>query len=259
VLNQYWYRFHKFFTHYILAKNEHSIHSPFVFNLYTEIIQAINFPFYLEIETHYYKLLNDTTIIKNDNPGVGTKKNSLPIGNLIGSSVKALPWRKLICRITAERKPQVIVELGTSAGITSAYLALTCKDAHIYTFEANPLLIAKAKKMFEEYQINNITIIEGNIDDTLAPFISSIDKIDVAYIDANHRYCATKHYYELLEKKCGEDSLLIIDDIYWSKEMTKAWNEIRQAPSISIDIDLWQIGLLYIKPNQHKESFKLKF
>jgi predicted O-methyltransferase YrrM len=258
-LIQAWYRFYKFFTHYIIAKNEHGIHSPFVFSLYTDIIQAINLPFYLEIETYYHKLLSDSTLIENENPGVGTKKRILPTRQLIGSSVKLLPWRKLICRITKERNPKVIIELGTSAGITAAYLALTCKDAHIYTFEANPALIEISKKLFNDYNLKNITLIEGDIDETLEPFLKSIDRVDVAYIDANHRYQSTLNYYNQLHAKCTLESLIILDDIYWSKEMTKAWNEIRQASNVSIDVDLWQIGLLYYKPNQHKESFKLKF
>jgi predicted O-methyltransferase YrrM len=256
------YRLYEFLKHYIVGGNEHGLHSPFVFDLYTRVIQNHDYPYFEHIEQHFYELINDHHIINNFNPGAGTSHNrrtQLEIQRLAKHSIKPLPWRKLICRLADERKPKVIVELGTSFGITTAYLALTCPEATVYTFEANPTLIQLSKDFFESAGIKNIQIIEGNIDETLIPFLEAHPHIDVAYIDANHRFRPTIKYVERIMDCVSWKSLIILDDIYWSHQMTKAWRGLCDKKDVTVSIDLWQIGLMYFHTGQAKENFKLRF
>ncbi|ABG59841.1 O-methyltransferase [Cytophaga hutchinsonii] len=256
------YRFYEFLKHYIVGGNEHGLHSPFVYDLYTKTIQDHDWPFYESIEQHYFELLSDHHIILNKNPGAGTsmsKGKRLQIQKLAKHSIKQLPWRKLICRLVEERKPKVIVELGTSFGITTAYIACTCPDATVYSFEANPTLVESAKEFFSKSGITNIEIIEGNIDETLPAFLETHPNIDVAYIDANHRFRPTIKYVERIMECVSWKGLIILDDIYWSYEMTKAWRALSEKKEITVSIDLWQIGLFYFHTGQVKEDFKLRF
>jgi predicted O-methyltransferase YrrM len=256
------YRFFEFVKHYIVGGNEHGLHSPFVFELYTNIIQNHELPYFDSLEQHYFELVNDHHSIINKNPGAGTsfhKNLRVPINRLAKHSIKSLPWRKLICRLVEERNPKIIIELGTSFGITTAYIATTCPDATIYTFEANPTLIELSRDFFKRAGITNIEIIEGNIDETLIPFLEKHPHIDVAYIDANHRFGPTIKYVERIMQCVSWKSLIIMDDIYWSYPMTKAWKAISTKKSVKVSIDLWQIGLLYFNTGQAKENFKLRF
>ncbi len=256
------YRLYEFLKHYIVGGNEHGLHSPFVYELYTNIIQDHEVPYYEDLEQHYFELINDNHLINNKNPGAGTSlhgRQQLPIHRLARHSIKSLPWRKLICRLVEERKPKVVVELGTSFGITTAYLALTCPDAKIYTFEANPSLIELSKEFFAKAGITNIEIIEGDIDETLLPFLEKNPNIDVAYVDANHRFRPTVKYVERIMECVSWKGLIIVDDIYWSRQMTKAWRGLCDKKDVTVSIDLWQIGLLYFHTGQAKENFKLRF
>lgn len=256
------YRFFEFIKHYIVGKNEHGLHSPFVFELYTKTIQNHEFPYFEQLEQHYFELIHDHHLITNKNPGAGTslhKELRVPIKKLARHSIKSLPWRKLICRLVDERKPKIIIELGTSFGITTAYMATMCPDAKIYTFEANPSLIKLSRDFFNIAGLTNIEIIEGNIDETLPAFLKQHPHIDVAYIDANHRFAPTIKYVERIMECVSWKGLIIMDDIYWSYQMTKAWDAIASKKSVSVSIDLWQIGLLYFHSGQEKENFKLRF
>ncbi|MBC7450192.1 MAG: class I SAM-dependent methyltransferase [Cytophagales bacterium] len=256
------YRLFQFIKHYISGGNEHSIHSPFVYGIYTRIIQNHGLPVYEIVDQHYFELIENEHFIENINPGAGTSMVSakkIRVKQLARDSIKQLPWRQLICRLTHERDPKVIIELGTSFGVTTAYLALTCPDAKVYTFEANPVLAQLARTLFQESGIHNIEIIEGNIDHTLVPFLRSIGKVDVAYIDANHRFRPSIRYAEHLMDHVHEKSLLILDDLYWSYEMTKAWKGLCHKKKVTASIDLWQIGLMYFRKEQVKENFKLRF
>ena len=67
------------------------------------------------------------------------------------------------------------------------------------------------------------------------------------------------NYFNICLEKIHEDTVFIFDDIYWSAEMTKAWNEIKANPKVVVTIDLFQIGLVFFKKTQEKQDFMLKF
>jgi predicted O-methyltransferase YrrM len=66
-------------------------------------------------------------------------------------------------------------------------------------------------------------------------------------------------YFEACLKKINEQTLFIFDDIYWSPEMKKAWDEITSRPEVKISIDLYDLGLIFFRNNQAKQHFVLKF
>jgi hypothetical protein len=68
------------------------------------------------------------------------------------------------------------------------------------------------------------------------------------------------HYFNLLLAKSDEHSIFIFDDIHWSSEMEKAWAEIKSDARISLTIDLFYIGIVFLrKGNKEKENFTIKF
>ncbi|MDB5012369.1 MAG: SAM-dependent methyltransferase, partial [Daejeonella sp.] len=79
------------------------------------------------------------------------------------------------------------------------------------------------------------------------------------FIDGNHRKDATLNYFEWCLPKLSNRSVVIFDDIYWSKGMQEAWNIVKEHPRVTVTIDLFWIGLVFIKSGQVKENFKIKF
>jgi hypothetical protein len=113
---------------------------------------------------------------------------------------------------------------------------------------------------FKNLGYQNIQLIEGNFDQTLPNYLHSISTIGIAYVDGNHRYKPTMQYFNLLLTKSDEHSIFIFDDIHWSSEMEKAWAEIKADTRISLTIDLFYIGIVFLKKgNKEKENFIIKF
>ena len=83
--------------------------------------------------------------------------------------------------------------------------------------------------------------------------------IDFAFMDANHTYQASMEYFHTLLEKVHPNSLIILDDIHWSKEMEQAWMEIKNHKAVSLSIDLFQVGLLFFREGREKEDFVLWF
>lgn len=254
----------KYYFQFLFAsKNEHSLHSPFVFELYTKIIQAkTTFSVFEEIENLRKKLLKNRTNIEITDFGAGSriyKTNQREIRQIAKSAEKNPKFGKLLFRLIKHFEPSTIFDLGTSLGITTIYESTAYHTSNIFTFEGCPATAAIAKHNFEELGCKNIEIIVGNIDETLPQKLAQIDHIDFAFFDANHRFEPTIRYFEQCLEKATEKSVFVFDDIHWSQEMHEAWQVIKNHPQVMISIDLFYVGLVFFRKNQPKQDFILRF
>jgi predicted O-methyltransferase YrrM len=155
-------------------------------------------------------------------------------------------------------KPQFILELGTSLGITTCYLAKASSEARVYTLEGCGETAEIAGQLFKDLGISNISQITGNINDTLPSCISQMPRLDLVFFDANHAYQPTIHYFHICLSKATEESIFIFDDIHWSSEMQKAWEFIKNDPSVTLTLDLFYMGLVFFRKAQPKQHFILR-
>ncbi|MBB6611909.1 class I SAM-dependent methyltransferase [Pontibacter sp. Tf4] len=241
----------------------HGVHSPFVFDLYHQVIlhdgTYYAFP---RVEAIRQELLADTTTIAVTDFGAGSKKlnySTRKVADIARTSLKPAKYGQLLFRLVNHFQPKVVFELGTSLGITTAYLAEAAKNARVYTFEGCPNIAKMAAQNFESLQLQNITQITGNLDETLQSQLQHIPQLDFAFLDGNHRYEPTMRYFEQCLAKAHEHSVFVVDDIYWSAEMKRAWQEIKKHPQVGQTVDLYFVGLVFFRTKQPKEHFTLKF
>ena len=108
--------------------------------------------------------------------------------------------------------------------------------------------------------IKNVTIIEGDFDDTLPSFLKTQNALGLVFFDGNHRKDATLKYFHQCLEKANDESIFIFDDIHWSKEMEEAWEHIKQSSQVTLTIDLFFIGLVFFRKNfKAKQDFILRF
>ncbi|MDQ6903226.1 MAG: class I SAM-dependent methyltransferase [Bacteroidota bacterium] len=256
----------KYLRYFINAKDRkgHGMHSPFVFDF---IIHVLNdkkkYECYAMIEPLRKQLLSDETIIEIEDFGAGSAimpSNKRKINAIARSSLKSKKFAKLLFRIVNYYKPKTVIELGTSFGITTSYMASGEHHPEIYTLEGSKEIGKIAERNFSKLNLQNINLLLGNFKDT---FISTLDKIefvDLAFVDGNHRKNATLQYFFELEKKSTPASIFIFDDIHWSEEMEQAWREIQRQPSVTLTIDLFFIGLVFFSPDfKEKQHFTIRF
>lgn len=257
------YRGCSYFKHLIFSGNQHSLHSPFLFYLYNTAIKSDKqFYSFALIESLRQKSLNSKKEIEVCDLGAGStslRTKTRAVSDITRISVKNTKTSQLLFRLAWFIKPKTIIELGTSLGFTSAYLASAKSDSKLYTFEGCSETASHAQKNIERLKLKNIDIVQGNIDATLEPTLNNIQNIDMAFVDANHRYEPTLRYFNLLLNKCHEGSILIFDDIHWSKEMGRAWKEIIHDKRVTISLDLFHVGILFFRKNAPKQHFLLRY
>jgi predicted O-methyltransferase YrrM len=241
----------------------HGIHSPFVFDFIQKVlIDRTEYPEYSTVEQLRKKLLanNSPVPIEDYGAGSGTGPASKSVAQITRIASKSPKYGKLLFRIARYYKPHYIIELGTSLGISSAYLALADKTSVIVTGEGNYAVASLAKNNFESIGLTNVRIITGNFNNTLPEMVSAIPHVDLAFIDANHRKKPTLAYFNELLKKTTDSSMIIFDDIHWSAGMEAAWNEIKQHPSVLLTVDLFYFGIIFFRPEfKVKQHFRIRF
>ncbi len=153
-----------------------------------------------------------------------------------------------------------MIELGTSLGLTTAYFAKAAPDAQIISLEGCPETMRLAEENFSQLGISNVKTVLGNIDLTFPEFLREQNqKLDLVFFDANHRLEPTVRYFHDALPYHDDDTVFVFDDIYWSEEMTAAWEAIKAHPDVTVTVDLFWIGLVFFRKTQAKENFVLRF
>lgn len=256
----------KYLQYYFTASNGkgHGLHSPFVFDF---IIHVLNdrktCPAYNKVEELREQLLSVNQEIEVEDFGAGSsidKTNKRRIASIARHAAKPKKYGQLLYRMVQYYKSSAILELGTSLGITTSYLALANPLAKIMTIEGSPSIASIAKRNFNSLSIENTKIVEGNFDSVLSQVINNFSSIDFIFIDGNHREEPTIRYFNKIIGKTKKNSIVVLDDIHWSKEMEGAWQTIKNHSLVKCTIDLFFMGIVFFRDEFHeKQHFTVRF
>ncbi len=256
--------FFKYINYRIGANTKYAVHSPFVFAFVTEILENHKGAFYAydKIEPLRKQLLRDKRLLEVEDQGAGStvfKTGTRRVCDIARYSVMRRKYAWLLHRIVASFKPETLIELGTSLGVTSLYLAAGNPRGTVYTLEGSKAIRHIALENFEAQHVKNIQSIAGDFDTELPPLLDTIGRLDFVLLDGNHRKEATLRYFEWCMAKSHNDTILVFDDIHWSAEMEEAWEIICKDPRVRTSIDLFQLGIVFLKQELHPAHFVLRF
>jgi predicted O-methyltransferase YrrM len=262
-------KFHliKKYLHYCITASNgqgHGIHSPFVFDFVKNVLNdKRNFYSYQQIENLRGQLLKTETTIEVEDFGAGSaiaKTNKRTVAEIVKSAAKSEKLAKLLFRMANHYQPKTMIELGTSAGISSAYLASALPDSRLITIEGSPAIAEIAKKSFSALGLSNIELMTGNFNDILPKVLGDHSTIDFAFIDGNHRKQPTINYFNSFIQHTSDFSVLIFDDIHWSSDMEEAWQEIKNDEHVMLTVDLFFLGIVFFKSDfKTKQHFTIRF
>jgi predicted O-methyltransferase YrrM len=242
----------------------HGIHSPFVFEFITRVMNDdTRYPEYEIAEDLRRKLLKDETVLTVEDLGAGSGiagSQHRSVSSIARHAAKPPKYARLLFRMIKFYKPSLILELGSSLGITTSYLSLADTDAKVITMEGAIEIAEKAKQHFSLLGLKRTELVTGNFDNTLPALLSDLPAVDFAFIDGNHRQEPTERYFRQLLTRVNNDSVFVFDDIHWSREMEAAWKSIRENPAVTCSIDLFFIGIVFFRKEcKEKQHFAIRF
>lgn len=242
------------------------IHSPSLFYIVRFLFpQQYRYYRWREIENLRDKLSRTPDTLPITDYGTGTQ-TSLSISKIAQNHLERAEVGQLFFKLIVHLRHELqrdlnIVELGTSLGLTTAYLAAPHSKNRVTTYEGNPETLQIAQRNWEKLHLKNITPILGDINLTLlnnARTKESTEPIDFIFIDANHRKEPTIQYFSHFLKRLHEHSMVVIDDIYHSPEMREAWKQICAFPQVTSSFDCYHFGILFFDPHLLKRHYRIR-
>jgi len=271
-LTHLFFQIRSFITYWLNAVDAHSIHSPFFYDFYTQVVRPGKHASshshdkdhqqhaFRQIESARTSLLQNHTAIKVLDLGAGSKHASGPhrkISEIAKHSLSGARYGQLYHRAVAHYRAEHVLELGTSLGINTMYLA-ACPGTHVITIEGSPEVAGLASSLFAQQHISNVAVVNGNIDEVLPPVVDQMSRIDFAFLDANHRFAPTVRYFDHIVSKVHPGSVVVVDDIHQSTDMHRAWTEIKQHPRTKGTADLFRCGFVFFDPSLNSQHFVLQ-
>lgn len=244
------------------SKNEHGVHSPFVFSLLTKCFYDKRpKPEYQILKNYRKSLLENKNFIEVTDFGAGSKvfkSNRRQISKIASTAGISTKRAELLFRVTHYFQPKNILEIGTSLGLATAALALGNTDAKVITIEGCPNTANAAQNQLDKFDCKNVENIISEFESFLISENLNSKIYDLIYFDGNHSKKATLTYFELLLQTVNNDSVWIFDDIHWSPEMEEAWEIIKNHPKVKVTIDTFQWGFVFFRYEQEKEHFVIR-
>lgn len=274
MIKRLWFRIISMAWHRLSAWNTggEGIHSPRLFYLVRHILYDTNRLYAWEaIEQRREAMLHAPKVVHIEDYGTGSNREEL-VMHIAQKSVMRASDAQRISRLlnymsgkeyVPERKrPLRIVELGTSLGLTTAYLASVNSANEVVSFEGSAEISAMAELNWQKLGLQQIRLVQGNIDETLPKYIAQLcecgETIDFVLMDANHTGEATMRYWEQLRPVLNDDSVVIIDDIRYSQDMYDAWKQIGRDERVTSTLDLGQMGVVLFYPPLIKRHYRLR-
>jgi predicted O-methyltransferase YrrM len=244
------------------SKNEHAVHSPFVFNLITKCFyEKKPRQEYVVLKNYRNSLLKNKQTIEVIDFGAGSKvfkSNTRQISKISKTAGISPKRAELLFRITSYFQPGTILEVGTSLGLATSALALGNKKSKVTTLEGCPNTMSIAKNQLQLFNLENINCVVSEFSSCFSTSNFQLITYNLIFFDGNHSKKATLDYFELLLPTISNNTLWIFDDIHWSPEMEDAWKIIQKHPKVTVTIDTFQWGLVFFRQEQLKQHFVIR-
>ncbi|MDD3743437.1 MAG: class I SAM-dependent methyltransferase [Lentimicrobiaceae bacterium] len=247
------------------AKTKHAVHSPFVFDFITKVMEPHTFKEdYATIEKQVQVLQRNMNSIETVDFGATTANTGYArrLRRVSSIAKKAGIPRKqgrFLYRLIEYYQPEKMLEIGSSVGISTMYQAKANPAARLISIEGCASTAAYAQESVSAVNADNVKVLIGQFEHVLPIALLELEQLDYAFIDGNHNYSSTLAYFELLKQKARNGAVFVFHDIHWSPGMERAWEVIKSSEEVTITIDLFFMGLVFLKKELTPQHFILRF
>ncbi len=256
----------EYFRFYRTAVTKYQLHSPFVFELACAILEDDRWYYaFRDIEKLRMKMLTSDVVVNLLDLGSGSTQGSSDteqkrsVKSIARQSSSSIGQGQMLFRLANYLRPNTLLELGTSLGIGAMYLASACRESTFITLEGSPEVAHVARLNLDLLGLSKNTLVkEGPFDLTLKRALQTLQKLDLVFLDGNHRQEPTIRYFEECLAFSHEKTVFVFDDAHWSAGMASAWQQLKNHPRVTLSLDLFELSLIFIDPDfREKQHFNL--
>lgn len=250
-----------FVRFYFKAVTRYQVHSPFVFNLTEHTLQDTRLYYaFQEIEALRQKMLASNISLEVEDFGSrgNGQTHTRRLSDIARRSASSPEQGRMLFKIAQQFEPTTVLEMGSSVGVGTMYLRSACPNARFISLEGSRQIAATAQANFEVLNIPAPEFQIGPFENTLKNALKALGRLDLVFIDGNHRPEPTREYFETCLAYAHENTVFIFDDMHGDQGMETAWAQLKAHPKVSLSVDFFELSLLFISPDfKEKQHFNI--
>lgn len=253
------HRLRQFIGFYRNAVTKYQLHSPFVYELSSAVLEDGRWYYaFRDVEAMRSKMLASDVKLEVEDFGTGRPKRNASV-RLVARQAGSSPRQgRMLFRLANWAAPTTMLELGTSLGISTMYLASGMRSARLVSLEGCTDYARVARANLDLLELKNAEVVEGEFEKTLPAALESLQSLDFVFFDGNHRPEPTLRYFAACLPFAHAKTVFAFDDAYWSPGMTQAWEYIKQHPRVTLTVDFFELSLAFINPDfREKQHLKV--
>jgi predicted O-methyltransferase YrrM len=229
----------------IRYRKGYGVHSPFVYDLITKVIEEkSSFYAYKEIENFRKHLL------------AGNNELSL----ITAKETQHPNYGALLFRLVNFFKCRNILQIGSSTGVLSLYLALAFRtQGECYLVEERSGLLQNLKEYALAHNLQKLHYVEGDFERSLQKLSAVFPAADLIFINLYPGSIELEKLLDLCRFFIKKSTVLILNDVTKNKEMKNLWKKIKKDAQTRVCVDLHALGIVFFDDKLPKRHYKVYF
>jgi len=231
----------KYLSFYFRASTKYQVHSPFVYDFVENVLEDTRRYYFFDTIEKYRQILSvDKTVITAKQEKIGSLARELVIKKRIG---------QLLFRLVHHYKPKELLLVGVFPGVATLYQSTPSYKTSIKGLESRKEVANKLNYYFKELGVPNIQLLYGKLNELLLIELAKQPKLSYIYF----KELPDRSTLEMIISACDTDSMLLIERPYQNEENLSTWQWLYDNTSVTISIDLYQLGILFFRKEQKEK------
>ena len=234
----------------LFCRKGYNVHSPFVFDLITNVI---------EDQCAYYSCDDIALIRKKLKQKTGVvhyKGNRISVKQAVRRYGISRKEGDCLFRLTNHYKPRTIVAIGSSLGLIPLYLTRYDSTVSCITLESEPDFARIATHLLSKETNLSLQIRSGVYHKIIPGVLTRLKRIDCIFVDKNVELNDLDNIFNQCLPFFHADTFCVWAGIRSSSEKYHFWQQLCQHPQVTVAVDMFQMGLLFFQPKLHKRVYR---
>lgn len=233
------------------------VHSPFVFNLITKVIEE-SCPYYVfyDIEMERRKLLHRMEQITYPDRRQKNKLKTRPLCQVALREAISHKQGMLLFRLANYFRSKHIIQLGPAMGISTLYLTSYASGLKCIAIEHVPGFARVASEVLVRAGRNPVDLRVGAYRELFPKALVDMEKVDFVFFNTLYEQQHNLYLYEEAVKYVHPATVFVFEGIRQTRQMRNFWKEICGRPEVTVTMDLYSMGLVFFDPKLYKRNYK---
>jgi len=247
---------------YLFASGtRHSVHSPFVYTLINEVFKNRKLcPVLENIDNCRDSDINSWTKVRDakivEKPKIIRFKRT--ISPIIRYDISK-KYGQLLFRLIEYFKPSTIIQSGVNSGFSSIYLTTANSNAKVFIWSGIGYESEAINTLLDKFQVSENVKYLNKINLDSSYFIHERGKVDFVFLGADEGGDQVYADFETFVKIAHNETVFVINAIHQSAGIEKVWSNITNHACVTVSIDIYGLGLVFLRKELSKQKFVLRF